>query len=118
MASTPDDLVSFYARALQGEFFRYGETLAVFRAILSLADAIARSMPLGVSAFGKGGSIDFEGSHVLTFAGGVYVPDRWVYFALLLNWTDADVDPGAAVQAQYLTAAQTIFTLVRDRLGP
>ena len=117
MASTADDLVAFYARALQGEFFRYAETLAVFRAILSLADAIAGSMPLGVSAFGKGGSIEFGGNHALTFAGGMYVPDRWVYFALLLNWTDAEAGPGAAVQAPYVAAARTIFALVRDRLG-
>ena len=116
MASTSDELVSFYARALPGEFFQYAETLAVFRAILGLADAIPPSMPLGVSGFGKGGSIDFDGSHVLTFAGGVYVPDRWVYFALLLNWTDADAGPTGQVQGRYIAAAKTIFTLVRDRL--
>jgi beta-lactamase class A len=121
MASTPDELVSFYSRALQGEFFRYAETLAVFRAILGLADAIAFSMPLGVSGFGKGGSIDVEESegatHVLTFAGGLYVPDRWVSFALLNNWTDADAGPTSEVMGQYIAAARTIFTLVRDRLG-
>lgn len=117
MASTPDELVSFYARALQGEFFHYAETLAVFRAILSIADAIAPSMPLGVSAFGKGGSLDFNGSYVLTFAGGMYVPDRWVYFSLLLNWTDAEVSPDAQVLASYIAAAKTIFALIRDRLG-
>jgi beta-lactamase class A len=117
MASTPDDLVSFYARALQGEFFQYAETLAVFRAILSLADAIAFAMPLGVSAFAKGGSIDFEGDHALTFAGGMYLPDRWVYYALLLNWTDAEVAPGSQVMGPYIAAARTIFTLVRDRFG-
>ncbi len=117
MASTPDELVSFYSRALSGEFFQYAETLAVFRAILGLADAIPLSMPLGVSAFGKGGSIDFAGSHVLTFAGGMYVPDRWVYFALLLNWTDAEAGPVSEVMGPYIAAARTIFTLVRDRLG-
>ena len=117
MASTPDDLVSFYARALQGEFFQYAETLAVFRAILSLADAIALAMPLGVSAFAKGGSLDFTGSHVLTFAGGMYVPDRWVYYALLLNWTDAEAGHSSEVMSSYVIAARTIFTLVRDRLG-
>jgi len=117
MASTPDELVSFYSRALPGEFFQYAETLAIFRAILGLADAIAFSMPLGVSAFGKGGSIDFAESHVLTFAGGMYVPGRWVYFALLLNWTDADAGLTSEVMGAYLAAARTIFTLVRDRLG-
>jgi beta-lactamase class A len=117
MASTPDDLVSFYARALQGEFFQYAETLAVFRAILSLADAIAFAMPLGVSAFAKGGSLDFADSHVLTFAGGMYVPDRWVYYALLLNWTDAEAGHSSEVMGRYIAAARTIFTLVQNRLG-
>ena len=83
----------------------------------SLADAIAGSMPLGVSAFGKGGSLEFEGSNVLTFAGGMYVPDRWVYFALLLNWTDAEAGPGSQAVGAYIAAASTIFTLVRDRLS-
>ena len=121
MASTPHELVSFYARALQGEFFRYAETLAVFRAILGLADSVPASMPLGANGFGKGGSIDVEGSvgatHVLTFAGGMYVPDRWVYFSLLLNWTDADAGPTREVMGSYVAAARTIFTLVQDRLG-
>jgi beta-lactamase class A len=117
MASTPDDLVSFYARTLQGELFHYAESLAVYRAILGLADAIAFSMPLGVSAFGKGGSLGYDGNNALTFAGGMYVPDRWVYFALLLNWTDAEAGAGADVQTPYIAAVRTIFSLVQARLG-
>jgi beta-lactamase class A len=117
MASTPEEMVSFYSRALQGEFFRYAETLEAFRQILAIGDAVLRSMPLGANGFGKGGSIDFEGSHVLTFAGGLYVPDRWVYFSLFLNWTDEDGGGTSGdVQGAYLTAARTIFTLIRDRL--
>jgi beta-lactamase class A len=117
MASTSSELISFYSRALPGEFFQYAETLAVFRAILAVGDAVLLSMPLGVSGFGKGGSIDFDESHVLTFAGGMYVPDRWVYFALMLNWTDAEGGTSAEVLGPYIAAARTIFTLVRDRLS-
>jgi beta-lactamase class A len=117
MASTPDELVSFYARALQGEFFRYAETLAAFRAILMLADAIPMAMPLGVSAFLKGGSLDFGGTGVLSVAGGMYVPDRWVYYSLIINWTAAEAGSSTEVQDSYVAAARTIFTLVRDRLG-
>ena len=54
MASSADDLVSFYARALPGEIFRYPETLAVFRTTLSLKDEIAQAFPLGVNTFVKG----------------------------------------------------------------
>ena len=117
MASTPREMISFYSRALQGEFFQYAETLEVFRQILAIGDAVLRSMPLGANGFGKGGSIDFGGSHVLTFAGGLYVPDRWVYFVLFLNWTNEDGGDTGAVQGTYLTAARSIFTLIRDRLS-
>ena len=116
MASTPDDLVSFFSRALRGEFFRFAETLAVFRAILSTADAIAAMMPLGVTAFGKGGSFDLNQERALSFAGGMYVPERWVYFSLIINWTDAEAGPLAEVEPLFVAAGRTIFTLVRDRL--
>ncbi len=115
MASTPSEMVSFYARALQGEFFQYAPTLAVFRAILSLADAIAGSMPLGVSAFGKGGALQFPPDFVVTFGGGMFVRNRWVYFALLLNWTSDDASPDANVTGDYIAAVQSIFRVVRDR---
>jgi beta-lactamase class A len=117
MASTPEELVSFYSRALQGEFFRYTETLGVFRAILSLADAIPLAMPLEVSAFLKGGSLEFAGANALSVAGGVYVPGRWVYYSLIINWTDDEAASGTAVLGSYIAAARTIFTLLRDRLG-
>ena len=93
--------------------------VAVWKAIAdqrALDDAVLRSMPLGANGFGKGGSIDYDGSHVLTFAGGVYVPDRWVYFALFLNWSDEDGGDTGVETGGYLSAAQSIFTLIRDRL--
>jgi beta-lactamase class A len=117
MVSSPDDFVSFYSRALQGEFFRYPETLAQFRAILSLEQAIAQAMPLGVSAFAKGGEINFNADHALSIAGGMYFPKRWVYFGMILNWTDAEAGPAAEVQQGYFDAGRTIFRLVPDRLG-
>jgi beta-lactamase class A len=85
MVSSPHDFVSFYSRALQGRFFRYRETLETFRAILSLADAIALTVPLGANAFMKGGSIDFESHFALCLAGGMWIPKRWVYFAMIVN---------------------------------
>ena len=53
-ASSADDFVSYYSRALQGEFFRHEETLNEFRRILSLCDFIYLvPLPLGVSAYAK-----------------------------------------------------------------
>ena len=117
MASTPDELVAFYSQALPGELFRYPETLTAFRSILSLPDLIGQMMPLGVNAFLKGGSLDAAPDHALSMAGGLYVPDRWVYFAFILNWTDDEAGMVVEVGPSFLTAGRQVFTLVRDRLG-
>jgi beta-lactamase class A len=70
MVSTPDDFVSFYSRALQGEFFQHPQTLTEFRNVLRIADILPVVVPLGATGFGKGGSIDAGGSHALCIAGG------------------------------------------------
>jgi len=81
MAVAPSDFVSFYSRALQGAFFENREVLTLFRAILSQSEAIPRAIPLGVNAFIKASSIDFNGEHALSLAGGVFIPARrWAYF--------------------------------------
>jgi beta-lactamase class A len=115
MVGSPHDFASFYSRALQGQFFQQQATLETFRAILSLADAIALSMPLGVNAFMKGGSIDFAAEHALCLAGGMWVPKRWVSFGMMINWTNGS--PIAEVQQSFRETANKIFTWVRDGLG-
>jgi beta-lactamase class A len=117
MASSADDLVAFYARALTGEIFRYNETLVAFRDFLSLKDEIAQIFPLGVNAFVKGGSLDAFSDHVLSAAGGMYAAQRWVYFAVILNWDDAEAGTVASVGPAFTTVMHAVFTMIRDRLG-
>jgi beta-lactamase class A len=117
MASTADELVSFYSRALPGEIFRYPETLAAFREVLSLKDEIAQILPLGVNTFVKGGSLDAFSDHVLSAAGGMYVAQRWVYFAVILNWSDEEGGSVASVGPTFTSVAHAAFTSIRDRLG-
>ncbi len=116
MASSAVDLVSFYSRTLTGEVFARASTLETFRATLAMADAIPSAIPLGANGFGKGGQISANGEYALTFAGGMYVANRWVYFALLLNWTDAD-GATADIEGAYMAAAIQIFRLVQDRFS-
>jgi beta-lactamase class A len=92
LASSADDFVSYYSRALQGEFFQHVETRNEFRRILSLCDFIYLvPLPLGVSAYAKSGNADIPGFHARSIAGGMFFEGRWVYFAFIINW-DA---PGA-----------------------
>jgi beta-lactamase class A len=115
MASTANDLVSYYSRALQGAFFKHHETLNEFRRILSFGDAIYL-FPLGVSAFAKGGSIEVPGFHCLSAPGGMFFDDRWVYFAITINWYSPDQnDPKTA--AAFATAASQALAAVKDLLS-
>jgi beta-lactamase class A len=116
LASSADDLVSFYSRALQGEFFDHDQTLHEYRAILSIADVISHlPFPLGVSGFAKGGSIDIPGFHALCAAGGMFFDDTWVYFCFTVNWTAAAESDPATVGA-WAAAGSRALQIVKDAL--
>src|SRR5205085_9197637 len=87
LASSPDDLVSFFSRALQGKFFSHRETLFEFRRIFLLGDSnYLVPFLLGMSVFGKAGYADIKGAHAVSIAGGAYFPNRWVCFSMVLIW--------------------------------
>jgi hypothetical protein len=65
----------------------------------------------------KGGSIDTGSDFALCLAGGMWIPKRWVYFALTINWTEAEGGPFDAVLPSFVKTANRIFTWVRDGLG-
>jgi beta-lactamase class A len=114
LAASANDLVSFYARALQGEFFQNRETLREFRRILLLGDITSLvPFPIGINAFGKAGYVDSPGQHGRCIAGGMYFPDRWVYFAMILNWDTAELDDPETVNA-YFRAIRMAIKSVRD----
>jgi len=117
LASSADDLVSLYSRALHGEFFEHDQTLNELRALLSFGDPIwVVPYPLGVSPFGKGGSIDISGTHILCVPGAMFFDDVWVYFAFILNWSDAaPTDP--VTRDAFLKATATSLQLVKDALA-
>lgn len=117
LASSADDLVSYYKRALQGKFFKNTETLKEFRRILSLADAISNlPLPLATSGFLKGGSIDVPGFHALSIPGGMFFSDRWVYFAFTINWYSPDTTDPQTV-GRFVTAVSQALALVKDALS-
>ncbi len=117
MASSADDLVAYYSASLQGAFFSNPATLNQFREILTMGGAIwLVPLPLGVSAFAKGGSIDVPGFHAVCVAGGMFFDNRWVYFCLIINWyapAGTDTDTVSA----FLAAASPALTLVKDALS-
>ena len=103
MASSADDMVAYYSASLQGAFFANPATLTQFREILAMCGTIwLVPLPLGVSAFAKGGSIDVPGFHAVCVPGGMFFDDRWVFFCLTINWyapAETDTDTVSAFLA-------------------
>jgi beta-lactamase class A len=117
LASTADDFVSYYSRALLGAFFTHRETLNEFRRILTLCDFIYLiPVPLGVSAYAKSGNADSRGFHARAFAGGLYFGEQWVYFAFIINWyAESLQDPDTV--GRFFAAINESLTLVKDALS-
>lgn len=117
LASSADDFVSYYSRALQGEFFQHPAALNEFRRILTLCDFIYLiPVPLGVSAYAKSGNADIPGFHARSFAGGMFAGDRWSYFAFIINWDSPD-DTDPQTVRQFFTAINQTLTLIKDALS-
>ena len=115
MAAPAADFVSYYKRALAGEFFSKPETLVEFKRILAMADSIAIALPPDTPAFMKGGSIDWNGFYCMASAGQMIVRGVPVTFALTLNWTDSDGD-AKKITADYIEAVKTVLGKVNTRL--
>src|SRR5438270_8751927 len=117
MTSSADDFIAYYSRALHGELFKNKETLHEFRRILAMSDAIwLLPLPLGVSAFVKGGSIDVPGFHAVCVPGGMLFDDQWVYFCLTINWYAKAETDGQTVKA-FAAAGSRALTMVKEALS-
>ena len=117
LASSADDFVSYYSRALQGAFFKHSETLDEFRRVLSLCDFIYLiPLPSGVSAYIKSGNADTPGFHARAIAGGMFFSGQWVYFAFMINWYTESADDPETVSHLY-AAINTALTQVKNALS-
>ena len=116
MVSTAEDLVRWYQQALRGAFFNKPATLAEFKRIQAMADAIAMTVPPDTVAYGKGGSIDWEGFHCLAFAGQMIVAKVPVTFCLTVNWNGPN-DKVAAMMDGYITAVAEVLREAAQAVG-
>ncbi len=122
LASSADDLVSFYQRSTAGDFFQASSgseisaTTKLYRDILSIGDVIRIVFPLGASVFAKGGSIDVPGFHTLCIPGAMNFSGRWVYVAFILNWYAAEETDPATVD-RYLAGVRASLLDIFETLG-
>ena len=93
LASSADDLVSYYKRALAGGFFTKRTTLSEFKRI-HLTNTF---FPDDTVGYGKGGSGDWVADstvvadfHAISYAGQMVVDATPVTFCFVVNWTSED----------------------------
>lgn len=108
MASTAEDMVSWYRQVLAGAFFRKPGTLVEFKRIQAMADSLIHVVPADTPAYGKGGSIDWQGFHCFCVAGQMIVGKVPVTFCFTINWTGPADGVGAIFQS-YKTAAADVL---------
>jgi beta-lactamase class A len=117
LASSANDFVSYYSHALRGRLFKHEQSLILFREILAMGDVVwLVPLPLGVSAFAKGGSIDTPGFHAICAPGGMLFDGRWVFFSIAINWpSPLETDPKTV--NVFLAAASRALQLVQSSLA-
>jgi beta-lactamase class A len=95
LASSADDLVSYYKHVLAGRFFAEPATLAEFKRIHQLNNS--SFFPEDTVGYAKGGSADLLASsatvadfHALSYAGQMVVEAAAVTFCFVVNWSSVD----------------------------
>lgn len=108
MASSAEDMVNWYFLALSGKFFKKPETLVEFKRIQAMADALVQVVPPDTMAYGKGGSIDWQGFHCFSLPGQMMVKGVPVAFCFTINWTGKDDSVGPTFNAYKGAVAEVL----------
>jgi beta-lactamase class A len=108
MASTTEDMVSWYRQALGGAFFQKPGTLVEFKRIQAMADALVHVVPPDTVAYGKGGSIDWQGFYCFCLPGQMIVGKVPVTFCFTINWTGPADGVGAIFQSYKSAIAEIL----------
>lgn len=114
--SSAADLVSWYRRALTGGFFTRPETLVEFKRIQAMADVMPLIAPADTAAYGKGGSIEWDGFNCLCAPGQIVVRGVPATFCFTLNW-NGPPESMAPATAALLVACRGMLEAVRQRIG-
>ena len=108
MASTAEDMVNWYRRALRPGYFNKPGTLVEFKRIQAMATALSAVVPADTVAYGKGGSIDWMNFHCYCLPGAMIVGKAQVTFCFTINWSGSD-DGVAAIFKEYVAAVANVL---------
>lgn len=116
MVSTARELCSWYERALAGQVFAQAASLDEFKRISAMADAMPRVAPPDVIAYGKGGSIDWNGTHAVAVAGQMVAGPVRATFFWGVTWPGTD-DSVPTMLERLRASLQTALVRAASVLG-
>jgi hypothetical protein len=125
MLASASDMVKWYQTALQEPGFFTPAELAEFKRISAMATAIPAIVPDNLAAYGKGGSITWDGFGDLSVSGQMEVPtgdvsQPWVpvTFSFSVNWGSSDQATFNAVQGILGHTTQDVLTASMNAFYP
>lgn len=116
MVAPASAMVAWYRYVLSGRLFTSETALSEFRRISGMADAMSAIVPPGIAAYGKGGSIVWQGENALSVAGQMVVRGIPASFCFSRNWQGGS-DTVARVTAETVTAARQVLRAVALRIA-
>lgn len=116
MVSTSRDLVAWYEAALRGRYFTTAASLAEFKRIQAMATAMPQLAPADVIAYGKGGSITWNGQQALAVGGQMVAGPVRATFCFAINW-NGDEATMAPMTQRVVAAARAAMARVPAALG-
>jgi beta-lactamase class A len=115
MSVPASEFVTYYKRALAGDYFKKPDTLLEFKRIQAMADSIVHVVPADTVGYMKGGSIDWNGFHCMALAGQMIARDVPVTVAFMHNWTDGDGD-AKEITAAYVKSVADVMGKIHKQL--
>ncbi len=116
LASSAQDLVSWYEQVLSGALFAKQATLTEFKRIQSMSVQIGRAVPTNTLAYAKGGEApEVFGFSAKCFAGQMIEGRTPVTFSFIVNWEGL---PGQfpEIEAEFFAAIKNILRIVKQSL--
>nr|WP_314075623.1 serine hydrolase [uncultured Roseococcus sp.] len=116
MVAPASTMVAWYRHVLSGRFFTSETALSEFRRISAMADALNIIVPPGIAAYGKGGSIVWNGENALSVAGQMVVRGVPASFCFSYNWPGGPESVAPATEAM-IPAVRAVLRAVATRIG-
>ena len=113
--STADDLVSYYRRAMRGEFFSKPTSVHAFKHFHGQGNLLSEALP-ETAIYAKLGNVSWLEFNAFCYPGQMILPDGTrVTFAFAVNWSGTDSDD---VYTKFISTLGATLTAIKELYKP